>query len=278
MDFDDVKIICDSINSVTGKRITTFQVSLWKLLLAEWNTHRQFSRNAASSRAVPAKKMREMVLKTPFMPVHWGKNQKGMQAQEELSGIHLIIAKLIWKLTSRAVCLSHWTLEKIGLHKQVCNRLIEPWLAANVVVTATDFENFFKLRDHADAQPEISDIARKMHILYDQSVPQVLHPGEWHIPYILPDEEELEVIEKVRISAGRCARVSYYYHDGQRSKWEQDLNICKRLMASEPQHASPFEHQAMAYTEDTKSGNFSGGWIQHRKLVEVGIEPYGTWN
>ncbi len=264
----DVKIICDSINTHTGKRITTFQISIWKLLLAELNTHRVFSRNAASSRAVPSKKMRSRVLNDPFMPVYWGKNQSGMSASSELNKWRLFFSKLIWRLTAKLVAFSHFLLEKLGLHKQICNRIIEPWLSANVVITATEFDNFFKLRDHTAAQPEFQHIASKMKYLYDLGIPRPLSYNEWHIPYIQTNESNLPLDIKLRISTARCARVSYYYHDGKVSNIEDDLKLFDRLVGGEIKHSSPSEHQACVSKEDICSGNFKGGWIQHRAFIE----------
>ena len=80
----EVKVIADSI-SESGKRITTFQLKYPRFIHSEVMTHRVFSRNASSSRAIPVKKMIEQVRNNPAMPIHWGANQSGMQAKNELN-------------------------------------------------------------------------------------------------------------------------------------------------------------------------------------------------
>jgi thymidylate synthase ThyX len=214
--------------------------------------------------------MIESALTDPAMPVFWGKNQKGMQAVEELSGFDLDNAKFRWIEARDNAIKSARDLIRLGLHKQIVNRLLEPWMWITVIVSSTEFNNFFNLRCHKDAQPEIQKIARLMLGEYQQSVPWTVKSGEWHLP-LLPDQVELEYEwepEYVRkISVGRCARVSYLTYDGKRDpKADIDLHDNRLLHPSnpdDPDHMSPFEHVAMA-SPGERSGNFTG-WHQYRK-------------
>lgn len=297
------KIIADSI-STAGKCITTMQLCYPRFIHAEFMTHRVFSRNASSSRAIPVAKMIEQVRTNPAMPIHWGKNQAGMQANEELAGHELWQVQEVWKNTANIAANYAETMTKLGLHKQVANRILEPFQHIHVVVTSTEWDNFFELRAHKDAQPEIQELAIQMRNVINASKPTPLDEGEWHLPYVtdddwtvvgrllkgMPPQQIVDVLRKV--SAARCCRVSYLKHDGSASDIEEDLALCDRLVGAKPLHASPFEHQA---TPDTKStydhtlihpnskeelvssgeewdrphlhGNFIG-WVQHRKLIE----------
>ena len=153
------KIIADSISVITGIRLTTMELSYHRYIHSEFMTHRMFSRNASSSRAIPIKKLLEQVKNDPMMPIHWGSNKPGMQAGEELKGEDLHVAQREWINAANNAVDTASHLQELGLHKQIANRLLEPFLAIKVVVTATEWENFFKLRIHKDAQPEIQELA-----------------------------------------------------------------------------------------------------------------------
>lgn len=298
------KIVADSISSVSGDRITTFELEYHRYVHAEMLTHRMFSRNAASSRAIPVKNMLELVRNSPAMPVHWGKNQAGMQAKEEITDPALK-SKVIgfWKsaacfATKHSELLAEW-----GCHKQIVNRLVEPYQMIKVVVTATSFDNFFWLRFHEDAQPEIAELARCMLVAYKKSKPKPLSPGQWHLPYFgngwwqeqHMDEDTTDLAETftleeaLKISASCCAQVSYRKSDNSLEKAE---TVWERLVASQPVHASPTEHQATPMKDAEWEYNYSGcdmtdtpkgythvdkdnkfwsnnfkGWIQHRALI-----------
>lgn len=315
-----VLIIADSI-SPDGKRITTFQNRYWRPLHPELMTHRVFSRNAGSSRARPSVTIIEQVAENPWMPIHWGKNQPGMQAnneQDELVYIPVVLRKAwndfagddwndglravppqkAWHFTAHLNALMAQSFNEAEYHKQIVNRLLEPFTYIDVVLTATNFANWFALRDHPDAQPEIQELARLMRDALDASTPKVLMPGEWHLPYITDEDwkaaerycqigritrdmpsymEKLGVVRK--ISVARCARVSYKAFDGTVSPIEKDLRLFNQLLVSQPLHASPAEHQA---TPDAQYNNMGGGleqwmnpelhgnfdgWIQFRKTL-----------
>lgn len=264
------KIIEDSI-SIEGKRITTFQLLYPRFIHAELMTHRVFSRNASSSRAIPVKKMIQMVREEPAMPIHWGKNQPGMQAKEEIQRVGA--AQDIWLRAARNAANIAEELHQIGLHKQVANRILEPFQHISVVLTATEFDNWFELRAHPDAQPEIQQLAMQMQGAMLASFPKILEVGEWHLPYVTEDERNDQFFkanpELLRqVSAARCCRVSYLTHLNRIPSIEEDLKLCEKLVGARPLHASPFEHQATPLEDPTqRSGNFQG-WFQYRKAIE----------
>lgn len=268
------KIVADSI-SKHGKRMTTFELEYPRFIHSEFMTHRMLSRNAASSRAIPLNTMIKLVWNNPATPVHWGYNQSGMQAETQLSGFGLKTTKLIWNLSGKVMCGFAWILGKLNVHKQIANRILEPWSHIKVVASATEWDNFFHLRRHKDAQPEIQELANKMWEVYSKNTPKFLKDGEWHLPYmdgynILPDDgipfedTDISVSDAIKISASLCAQVSYRKSD---FSIEKALKIYNRLVASEPVHASPFEHQATpAKTNIAISGNLRG-WTQYRQTI-----------
>jgi thymidylate synthase ThyX len=268
------KVVEDSI-AENGVRLTTMQLTYPRFIHAEFMTHRVFSRNASSSRAIPVAKMIEQVRTNPAMPIHWGKNQPGMQANEELQGEERLQAIRQWKLAAERAADSANIMNMIGAHKQVANRILEPFQYMHVIVTATEWENFFELRAHPDAQPEIHALALVMRTAKEQSAPRYLHDGQWHLPYV-------KLVERARyhgdtdlllkLSGARCARVSYLTHDGQEPEVEKDVALYERLVGSRPLHASPIEHQA---TPMESAHHWSGnlrGWMQHRKILESTME------
>jgi hypothetical protein len=262
----DVHIVADSI-SPEGNRITTFQLKYWRAIHAELMTHRVFSRNASSSRAVPVSKMLAQVWNDPAGPIHWGANRAGMQAKEELQGVSRFVAQFMWKFAARTACVFAWTLMKIGLHKQVANRLLEPWQYIHVVLTATEYANWFALRDHQDAQPEICELAREMRKEMVCHYPRRLSKGEWHMPYIEDHEALMKHGLKIKTSVAKCCRVSYVKHDGFHSNLHENVDLHDKLVKAVPPHMSPTEHQAMCMDDDKFYANFRG-WKQYRMFIE----------
>ena len=234
------------------------------------------SRNSASSRAIPVEKIIEKVKNDPFIPIYWGKNQKGMQANEALTPVEQAVATIEWLQARNHAVDQAERLRTLGVHKQITNRLLEPFLWHTVICSATEWDNFFALRCHPDAQPEIRTIAVMMRDLYLDTFPTPLQNGEWHLPYVLPDEREQWTkddparAQLALISSARCARVSYLTHDGRRDI-DADLALAKRLEASG--HMSPFEHPALAVDSTERFGNFKG-WKQFRKFF-IHEENYG---
>jgi thymidylate synthase ThyX len=270
-------ILLDSING-SGNRITTWLLTYNRFIHAEFLTHRVFSRNASSSRAIPVKKMIEDVRTNPAMPVFWGKNQAGMQAKEQLDDTiknvfrstkdainepftALGAAKYDWLAARDKAIETVEGLVEIGLHKQIANRILEPWMHITVIATATDMGNFFALRAHQDAQPEFQALAYLMLEEYNKSIPTQLVSGAWHIPFGDRMPLGIDLSQRLKISTARCARTSYLTFDGEINP-EKDYQLHDQLATSG--HWSPFEHCAQAQWHSGRSGNFQG-WTQYRK-------------
>lgn len=302
------KIIADSCSTASGKRITTFELEYPRWIHGELMTHRLFSRNSMSSRAVPVTKMLEQVLTDPAIPIHWGLNIPGMQAKVELAGEDKEDAITNWMLASSSARMWAEALLENGCHKQIVNRILEPFQWMKTVVTATEWENFFWLRNHEDAQPEIKRLAEVMleALEVNRCMVAELDSGDWHTPYYecgywlkehqdttgWYDKNGVSLEDALAISSSCCAQVSYRLLD---DSLEKARMIYKRLVESEPVHASPFEHQASPMerpahnngenaiecfvdgcTHVDTSGNFwSGnfkGWIQHRQLIPNNVK------
>ncbi|UOL48542.1 hypothetical protein QGX12_gp102 [Pseudomonas phage Kremar] len=308
------KIIAHSI-APNGQMIVTWELEYQRFIHGEFMTHRLFSRNAASSRAIPVATIINQVSDDPAMPIHWGKNQSGMQAKEALSDPLAYSAKYLWLKAAKYAANIAGALTDVGLHKQATNRILEPFQTMKTVMTATCMDNFFWLRNHEDAQPEIKELARLMWEALQASTPNKLEPGDWHVPYynngVWKHAYDLEVSPVIQvdhfghslanalaISSSCCAQVSYRKLDDTLEKAQM---VYKRLVDSEPVHASPFEHQATPMSETIhevdgfigsrdgvndphdvqswekgithidRAGNFWSGnfvsWVQHRQLI-----------
>ena len=273
--------------SPDGKRIDTLLLRYPRFIHAEFMTHRQFSRNASSSRAIPVARLIEDIEADAAYPSFWGKNRPGMQAEEELTGAELMAAMDKWEQALQNAITTARALSEIGAHKQIVNRILEPFAHINVVVTATEWENFFDLRIHDDAQPEIKALAEAMRGAIDGAETQILSYGEWHLPFVNSDEIAeygglTDPSGNLRVvSAARCARTSYKTHDGRVSSLEEDITLGERLTKSRPFHASPFEHPATPdilitvnpgnRTEWFEPGNHRNftGWMQSRAFMET---------
>ena len=268
------RVIADSVTP-NGDRITTFEIKLHRYVLAEFNTHRVNSRNFQSSRACPVEKMIANVIEDNVYPLHWGRKQKGMVADLEIDEADQLEAIAIWDEAREAAIGYVKRLLEIDVHKQVANRLLEPFMAITGIVTATDYSNFFDQRCHSDAQPEIRALAIAMREAYEQSEPMLIRPNEgipWHIPFLKQEdwelwhENELTYQDLIKISVGRCARVSYLNHDGDRSI-KDDIKLHDRLLSLKPPHFSPFEHIAEAMPNSDRYANFQG-WRSYRYWLE----------
>lgn len=247
------RIIAHSKSSVTGKEIVTFELIYPRFIHSELMTHRLFSRNAASSRAIPVSKMIEMVRENPAAPIHYGKNQPGMQAKEELDDWNKGCVVEAWVSAATHAARLAEDMNKWGAHKQIVNRILEPFQWMKTVVTSTEWDNWFWLRNHPDAQPEIKRLAEVMWEAKEASEPQLLHPGWWHVPYFdngywcpfMMDEDCYDnpttLEEALAISSSCCAQVSYRKLD---DSLEKAKDIFAKLIESKPCHASPTEHQA----------------------------------
>lgn len=271
------RILADSIRA-DGEpvRLTTFELQYPRFVHSEFMTHRLLSRNAASSRAIPIERMIADVLEDPAMPVHWGSNKPGMQAGAELTSNTREEAQWYWLRARGQAVDTAREMSALGLHKQIVNRILEPWALITVICTATDWANFYHLRRDAQAQPEIHALADAMWTAQQASTPTPRASGwgpaadEWHLPLVTMDEREtLPLADLIKISTGRCARVSYLTHEGKRDP-AADIALHDRLAASG--HWSPFEHAARVQDTPTRSGNFYG-WNQYRKTLPA-EHPY----
>lgn len=270
------KIIADSIGYYGGamSRLTTIQLRYPRLVHSELMTHRVFSRNASSSRAIPVAKMIEQVRNDPAAPYVWTTNKPGMQGDVVTDPELIAKYDQMWIEAANQAADNAEVLMGEGLHKQVVNRILEPFQWISVIVTATEWANWFELRNHKDADPTIKRLAEVMLAAMEASEPKHLIAGEWHLPYVSKEEKSaLPIATLVKISAARCARVSYLTHDGEFPDVDKDIALYERLVGSRPLHASPIEHQARVINlnndEIGLNGNFSPLWVQHRKLLET---------
>ena len=279
----DAVVICHS-KAPNGEELVTMEINLHRFILPEFNTHRVFSRNFSSSRAVPVNKILEQVRNAPAMPVHWGANQRGMVAEVEHSTLvsdTQYTVKEWWGLSALSAARFAEELNEAGYHKQIVNRLLEPFMWTKGVVTSTKegFESFFALRSHKDAQPEIKALSDAMMKSLEESVPQELEYGDYHLPYI----DSYTSLEKaIKTSTSCTAQVSYRMLDG---SLEKALKIYDMLNLPEngvypedPPHFSPTEHVAKVTNEHLLaegSGNFnSDTFWQYRKALEQGNEKH----
>lgn len=301
-------IVADSLGP-NGDRITSILVTFPRFILAELNTHRMLSKNSASSRAIPLNKVIKSVTNNPFIPIAWQKEHKGMQGTEYFTDISEInhLCKLWLEGRDESVMLAE-ALNIKGITKQLCNRLLEPFMWHTVLITATEFENFFKLRcpqyvgknktwrswkemikeaeqdtnlsvqdfeklrkatllDKLKANVGMAEIhmmalAEAMYDAMNESMPNQLKPGEWHIPYedkinemftidqLLLDVDGIPI--SVKIGSIMAARTSYTVVDTELSEWTA-IKYCTKadeLSNVQPIHASPFEHGSKCMSDD----------------------------
>lgn len=259
----EARILCDSI-APNQIRLTTFYVKYPRFVHSEFLRHRMLSFSVASSRAMPIEKVLKNVEENPVIPIHWGKIQKGMQAEHELDEIGKMTAKVKWLEARDNAVKTAKSLMDMGLHKQIVNRILEPFLYCEHIVTGTDWGNFFNLRVDKPAEPHIRELAKQMLQAYEANTPQFLIPGEWHLPFCDKDiPEEFNLEQRQKISVARCAFVSYSNFDGN-NKWDKQFELHDRL--NRDKHFSVFEHQATPTNGVNYIGNFRG-WIQYRKYL-----------
>lgn len=296
------KVVTDSISDA-GIRLTTMKLRYPRFIHAEFLTHRQFSRNASSSRAIPIQRIIEEVEKDPVIPVRWGRNGKGMQDHGEMSKSAQKVALDKWLMARDAAVMGakHFLALSEVPHKQIVNRILEPFAHITVLVTATEWANFFALRRHPAAQPEIQILAEAMFQAMEASEPVSKKSGEWHLPFVYPYDvddaikyvrddmpllgssftmfEEMVTTVLRNTSVARCARVSYLKHNGTKATLDEEMALFMRLMGDNPKHASPAEHQGTPdYIEYQGPDNLLGwsapelhanfvGWKQYRKMI-----------
>jgi len=269
------KIIEDSIWN--GVRITTFQVRMPRIILAEVNTHGVIAKSSRSTRAVPTAKLRREVLDDPFVPERFYKNARGMAGKVLMVGWERALARLIWRLGRYPAVLQSALLSRLGVHKQHAGRPLEPWMWVDTVLTATEWENFFNLRISPGAQPEFDKLARLMRFELDLERP---FEREYHLPYITQAERhaihsemfpEHPLDDLFKASARRCASVSYAPHDGTKADVTKDAQRAETNLL-DPGHMSPFDHPAIA-SATTRVGRFLPPWMEFRKTIPYEHDP-----
>lgn len=273
----EAKIVTDSI-CPEGKRLTTFVLTYPRFIHSEFLTHRMFSRNASSSRAIPVKKQIQMVKDNPAIPLAFTKNKAGMQGGEVLENEDHEQAVQSWLRARDYAARYAQQLADLEVHKQYANRILEPFAHITVVCTATEYANFFALRYHSMAQPEICELAKQMWEAYSTNIPDKLQYNEWHLPFIGIEDKHNVYAEGIdyestliKMSVARCARVSYLNHEGKKPTIEEDIKLYDRLVGTAPIHASPAEHQAQCWIgkgiiDPSYQSNLIG-WAQYRKML-----------
>ena len=257
------KVIADS-NNWTGFRVTTLELEYPRYIHSELMTHRVFSRNAASSRAIPVDKMIDIIVnQKEFFPI-WTETQKGMQGKIITDEDRILTLNTEWKMARAHATHAAWNLRRLGVHKQNINRLLEPYQFMKTIVTATDWTNFFHLRLAEDVMPEMQLLARKIKEAMNNSTPCNLDIGEWHLPYIKGDEGyDTETAKKISVSC--CAQVSYRKLD---ETPEKALQIFNKLIQGDVIHASAFEHVCRPLQPgEEQLGNLIG-FRQYRHDIE----------
>jgi thymidylate synthase ThyX len=257
-------VICDSI-SEKGIRLTTFEIEYPRIVMSEFNTHRSVSKNSSSSRAIPVSKMLEHTQNINLKPIYFGSKKSGMQAGDELDGNDLINAKLFWEAALFDAITWATELDELGVAKEVCNRLVEPFQLVKVVCTATDWDNFFNLRLHPDSDPNICMLAYKMYEAMQESEPIELKAGEWHLPFVNvgwngkgemcyadDDFNFVELEQAIKLSAASCASVSYRTEGMTLEKADKIFDM---LIKAEVVHSSPLEHCATPVSKEVEIEN-----------------------
>lgn len=255
-------VICHSEGN-----LITYELVYPRYIHAEFMTHRMFSRNAMSSRATPVTTMIKELMDDPVIPPYWFKNARGMVGKELITDPEEIKkCRNLWLDSMGAAIVSADILSSDGIHKQHINRLLEPFSYIKVICTATEWENFFKLRLAPDVQPEMRDLAIAMKKAREKSLPS---SNLIHAPYLTEEEFESMGFPSLEcISAARCARVSYLKHDGKKPSEQEDLNLAESLIKNG--HMTPFEHFAYRSFKVLDFYANLRGWKSVRWILENG--------
>lgn len=268
------KVIAHSI-APHGGQIASLELTFPRYILPEVNTHKICSLSASSSRAIPTAKYLDQVYSEPCGFVNWRMNQKGMQPAGEAQGYTAQRAQEIYEEAAQSAAHYAAKLADLGIAKEQANRLVEPYTWTRQIMTATSFQNLLALRCHPDAQKEFQVLAGCIKEALENSKPYHLGYEAWHLPYIMHEERtQHSVYTLLKMSAARCARVSYRLHDGSETTPEQDIELFERLVYANPPHMSPAAHQGMAMDGALMSRNFKG-WMQFRAILEeIGFDGH----
>lgn len=261
-----VEILADSVNP-KGRRLTTFLLTYPRFIHAELMTHRVFSRNAASSRAIPFRKLAGATYDEPAWPEKWGLEQKGMNMGDEIAipaRAQAPLSRLLGHIFETLINLQATT----GLHKSILNRYLEPWAHITTIFTGTDegFANFFSLRANPHADDTFQVLAYRMLHRYMRANPRACYWGDWHMPEFNGGEWTSDFGANLRIAVARCARLSYLTHEG---VFDSKADIAMHDRLRDNRHWSPFEHVAQAVERHKRSNwdnDYYCGWFQYRKM------------
>lgn len=283
------QMVADSLNVFTKKRLATIHIRIPWYITPELLKHRQLSISSRSTRAVPVEIMLKQVLDDMVLPPSFGKNQRGMQAGEELLPVTVECLTTIIRNMGVGTASRVREMAKLGLHKQVCNKYLIPFLWCDLLLSSTTWANLLTLRTHPDAAPEMQIIGSLIADCLVESEPTTLKLGEWHMPYITPEDwESLQEFGVVpsgfipklgMVSAARCARISYKPFDSDVVDVDRDLQLALSLKSDTPVHAVPFEHVALCGYSGPGSGNFGhdSGWTQLRSRIKANVAKEFVW-
>lgn len=250
----------------------TYKLEYPRYIHSELMTHRAFSRNATSSRACPLKTTLEKLKNDRWYPAHIYQNCPGMVGKKLAENPETF--KVYWDDARDAVIKAAESMSLFDFHKQHINRILEPFLKIKVIVTATDWDNFFNLRLAEDAEPEMRDLAmaiqletRGHHSSEHFGACYELQDARCGLPFVT--QEEVDMIKDpdvlMRISGARCARISYKEYDGSDPNVMKDLELANRLLKAG--HMSPFEHPTVFMDDNFNYYNLTG-CMSYRYIYE----------
>ncbi len=276
METYQAQILADSI-SPQGVRLVTIHCTFPRFILAEVNTHRMLSRNSNSSRAIPPERQIAKVSENPFVPETFNLRVKGMGVGNPLEQKDAVVARNAWLDAAEFACRQAQILLDLNCDKSRINRLLEPFLWHSAIISATEWDNFFALRDHPAAQPEFRILAQLMRKAIAESEPLTIRQGEWHLPGTpdFPyDDSSPDWDYWKNVSAGRLAKWTSYDKMDEEDLPDAAVSRAEKLIGSF--HMSPTEHQARPmrpYELGRQGGpttSFCGnfrGWVQYRKEI-----------
>lgn len=244
------EVVADSL-APCGARLMTQVWTINRDIQAEVNTHKMLSKSSASSRAIPPARMIQNILSDPFVPLVWGTNQAGMQAGVPLEGEAKTEAERDWlRIRDIVIKEAMFFQAKHNLHKQIVNRLVQPWMMTKIIISGTDWDNLFGLRCHPAAEPHFQKVAYAARNAMQASTPRQLKAGMWHLPFVdkaAKDDPVHGIAGEVlyKVAMARCARVSYLNHEG-KFDVDSDVALFEKLVGQDPKHAAPSEHIAQA--------------------------------
>lgn len=262
-------VLADSI--AQGTRLTTLMVRFPMRYLTHMNTHRKFSRNTRSMRAIKAEYFIEEVLSDPYIPEKWYHEKVGMQGPEITDPVIINSLRMQWCYLRDDAVFRAREFMKLNIHHEHINSILAPWLWTEQIISSTEWENYLLQRDHPDSVYPMQLTAQSIRRALEDSTPKLVLEGNYHLPLIREDDRELPLKTQLKLSAARCARKSYDRESSVMER-ERDLRVYQQLVSADPPHMSPFEHQAVIVPdEDYLRSNFDPPWLQQRQIVEEAL-------